>query len=207
LSWSQLHRGSRGVRWDSASLSYRWYRNDEFGVSVPQTTVSRLGRSYWIRGTLVLGVATLANCSSPSEPSSQGPPAPYLPEPTVLITNPTCDSDGCELLYIGMFAWKWLHYAPVPPWGGRFGTVEGPETCLRFPGLDTLRVHRVDSLGNVVHTREYYWRPDDPEGVFLVVGYTQMTETFIPLHSCRCARMEAHPCRQCVEQEAVHAVL
>lgn len=135
-------------------------------------------------------VASVAGCSSPAFPGRSRPPLPYEPAPTVLITNPACNASGCDTLSIGWHPWYFLNFIPMNPLGAGLGLLTGSTGCFQFPGLDSLRVGTQDSTETPKDLHVYYWRPDNPEGVALVVfPYDRpsiaapvfaQTQTFVP---------------------------
>jgi hypothetical protein len=118
---------------------------------------------------------------------------PSAAQPTVLVTNPLCDTAGqCRTLQIRAFVWAFR--VPQPPWGLKvLAEVEGSTACLTFPGVWELVVKGVDSTGAVTDSTTTTWTPDNSDGIFLsgmdwpafdgdTLAQLQIgaTETFVP---------------------------
>lgn len=123
--------------------------------------------------TLLTGVFA---CSSPNAPATQ--------IPTLLVTNPLCDTGECRTLQIRAFAWNFT--VPQPFRGFiTVGEVHSPTACLTFPASWDLTVTAVDSTGAPKDTTIYTWTPDDALYVTVADGNAPLdpigaTETFTP---------------------------
>lgn len=123
-------------------------------------------------------IAAVCGCSSPASPAKSQRPPPYEPAPTVTVTNPLCDAGGCDTLVVSMWVWSYLQYAPGnPPLGAFLGLVTHRTGCIQIPGLDSLKVGVQDSTETPRNVHTYYWRPDNPQGIFLNTGIYAGRET------------------------------
>lgn len=141
------------------------------------------------RGVLLGAIlaAAVSVCSSPAAPEKSARPPPYEPAPTVAVTNPLCDGGGCDSVVVSMFVWAYLKYIPENPlYGAWLGIVRGRTGCIQIPGLDSVKVGIQDSTETPRDVHTYYWRPDDPDGIELILSiwgdrpHIADTRTFIP---------------------------
>jgi len=137
-----------------------------------------MNRRRQAQGSLAVSIALfgLVGCSSTTDPESL--------LPSLLVTNPLCDSLGCRPVQLRAFVWAFQ--IPQLPWGIKpIEEIHGPTFCLVFPPTWQLVVSEEDpSSGAVVKSDTLIWTPDDPIYLNLkALGTSEWlsaTETFVP---------------------------
>lgn len=129
--------------------------------------------------SLVVGLAGCSTGAEPRVPAARS---------TLRVENSQCWGTQCVTLGVAMYPRSWLsHVSDSSLAGVWLGYVQGPTACFSIPEIDTLTVVHRDSAGVVLDSAQYFWTPDDPNGVFLGVFALLLpiaaSRSFVPARS------------------------